>query len=73
MLSSLFNIDGFKTPIFLWLLVPVLALLIAEWKTRPHGVVTVSTGEALAELRSLRLDWLRKIPPVLRALGLILP
>jgi len=70
--KTLLDIDGFKNPIFLWISVPIVLLLIAEWVARPHGVVTVSTGEALADMRASGLEWLRKIPPVLRALGLLL-
>ena len=72
MISSLLGIEAFKNPTFLWLLIPVCMLLIAEWMARPHGVVTVSTGEVLAEIRSVSLKWLAKLPPILRAVGLAL-
>ena len=72
MLSSILPIDEFKNPHFLWLLIPVGLLLLTEWLARPHGVVTVSTGDVLAEIRSKGLDHLRKLPPILRALGLAL-
>ena len=72
MFSSLIHIGTFKNLIFLWLLIPVCVLLFAEWLARPHGVVTVSTGEVFAEIRSGGLEWLAKLPPILRAIGLAL-
>lgn len=66
------DIDAFKNPEALWLLIPVVVLLVGEWIARPHGVVNVSTGEVLAEIHAARAEWMRKIPVVLRTLGLIL-
>lgn len=69
---ALFDIDTFKNPEALWLLVPTVLLFFAEWRARPHGVVSVSTGEILAELHATGAEWVRKVPSVLRILGLVL-
>jgi Ca-activated chloride channel family protein len=72
MILSMFDIDTFKNPEALWLLIPVALLLIAELFARPHGVVSVSTGELLAEIHAEGAEWVRKIPTIMRTLGLVL-
>lgn len=67
-----FDIDTFRNPEALWLLIPAALLLAGEWLARPHGVVSVSTGEVLAELHAEGREWIRKVPSVLRMLGLAL-
>lgn len=57
-------------PWFLLLLGPVGLLLIAELLARPPAVIRVSTGEAMAEVKSHRGMLLRHAPAVLRAVAL---
>lgn len=59
-------------PWFLALLPAVLILLLAEWTARAPGVLQVSTGETLAKLHGHGRAALRRLPPLLRALGLAL-
>ncbi|MEX2016135.1 MAG: VWA domain-containing protein [Candidatus Hydrogenedentales bacterium] len=67
-----FQFDILANPELLLLLFAVAALLIAELFARPHGAVSVSTGDTLGKLHGRgRRRW-RWIPPVLRALGLSL-
>jgi Ca-activated chloride channel family protein len=55
------------------LLIPAVALLLAaELTARAPGVLQVSTGETLAKLQGHARDAMRRLPPLLRALGLIL-
>ncbi|MDX9973529.1 MAG: VWA domain-containing protein [FCB group bacterium] len=59
-------------PWFLALLPAVLVLLLAEVAARAPGVLQVSTGETLAKLQGHGRAALRRLPPLLRALGLVL-
>lgn len=69
---SFTDIDAFRDAGFLFLLIPVVILLIAEWFTRPHGVIRISTGSELSDLPGKHHHALRRVPMVLRALGLAL-
>ena len=69
---SFLDIDAFRDPVFLFLLIPAALLLIAEWFTRPHGAIRISTGSEAAELSGKHRQELRRIPMILRALGLAL-
>ncbi len=71
-LWRIFVFDDFAHPAFLALSVPVLLILAAEMMGYAPGAVTVSTGEILAALKSRTIDWPRRFPALLRALGLIL-
>ena len=71
-LVNLFRFDILANPELLLLLFAVAALLIAEVFARPHGAVSVSTGDTLGRLHGHgRRHW-RWIPPVMRAVGLAL-
>jgi len=65
-----FRFDALSSPWVLALLAGVAALLAAELFARAPGAVTISTGETLAALRGSTRDALRRVPAVLRALGL---
>ena len=71
-LFLLFKYDGLAYPLMLWLGVVVAVLLIAEILRRAPGAIRISTGELLARIRGRRLLLARRIPAVLRALGLLL-
>lgn len=66
------DIDAFRDPTLLFLLIPVFLLLLAEWFARPHGVIRISTGSEIGELPRNHSEGLRRVPTVLRALGLAL-
>lgn len=59
-------------PWVLLLLIAVLLILAAEWFARPAGALSVSTGDTLARIRSRSRIHLRRLPAILRALGLAL-
>jgi Ca-activated chloride channel family protein len=69
---GVYHFQALKNPEALFLLIGVGLLLLAELGARPAGVLSVSTGEVLGALRSGRKDVLRRLPAVLRALGLTL-
>lgn len=64
--------DGIAHPEFFWLALAVLPLLLLELAGRPPGAVTVSTGDTLSAIHKRGPDFARRIPALLRALGLIL-
>lgn len=68
----IFGFDGLSHPLYLWLGIVVAVLLALELTGRAPGSVVLSTGEALARLRGRRTDFARRIPALLRALGLVL-
>ncbi|PCJ63816.1 MAG: aerotolerance regulator BatA [Candidatus Hydrogenedentota bacterium] len=70
-LWSNMEIDTFKDPAMLWLLVPVFLLLAAEVLSRPHGVLSISTGDLMTSLNPKANAFMRRLPAVLRTLGLI--
>lgn len=72
MLPSILDIDSFKNAAFLYLLIPTVLLLVAEWFGRPHGVVRISTGTEIGNLPGARHVPFRRVPMILRALGLAL-
>jgi len=67
-----FAFDTLAYPGALLLLTGVLALLVAEVLARAPGVLCVSTGGVLAQIRGRRIAWLRHTPAWLRAAGLAL-
>ncbi|MDZ4859522.1 MAG: VWA domain-containing protein [Candidatus Hydrogenedentes bacterium] len=72
---SLLGLFHFHTLTHPWVLLFVFAVLLlfaAECFTRAPGAITVSTGETLARIRADHRAWMRRVPPALRALGLIL-
>ncbi|OQC04620.1 MAG: von Willebrand factor type A domain protein [Candidatus Hydrogenedentes bacterium ADurb.Bin101] len=71
-LGHIFLFDGLAHPYFLALSLPILLVLLLELLGRPPGAVTLSTENVLAGLRDRRIDWKRRLPAVLRALGLLL-
>jgi Ca-activated chloride channel family protein len=66
------DIDTLKHPHFLWLLIPAVLLLAAEWVVRPQGAAVASTGEVMARVRGQLNSVSHKIPSVLRFLALVL-
>ncbi len=65
-----FYFQTLKNPEWLLLLVAVALLLAAEIFSRPSGVLSISTGETLAALRSRTKSLLRHLPAILRAVAL---
>ncbi len=59
-----------KHPQALLLLIGVGLLLIAEIASRPSGILSISTGETLHQIRGHAKPLLRHLPAVLRALAL---
>lgn len=59
-----------KHPQVLLLLIGVALLFVAELTARPSGVLSISTGETLHQIRGRSRSLLRHIPAVLRALAL---
>lgn len=72
MIWSMPDIDTFKNPEYLFLLVPVIILLAAEWFGRPHGVIRISTGTEIENLPGARNVPFRRFPTILRVVGLTL-
>jgi len=71
---NLFNTFHFHTLQHPWVLlfsIGVVILLIAECFARAPGAVTISTGETLAGIRVDQGAIWRRLPAILRALGLI--
>jgi Ca-activated chloride channel homolog len=67
-----FHFDAMMHPWALLLLLAVAVLFVAECVARAPGALRISTGETLARMRGRgRTRW-RRIPAVLRALGLAL-
>lgn len=71
-LAALFTFSAFMHPAALILLVFVLILFIAEFFTRAPGAMSVSTGETMARIQGHHPGVLRRLPALLRALGLAL-
>jgi Ca-activated chloride channel family protein len=71
-LFSAFHFTGLMHPWALVLLVPVVLLFLAEIRAPAPGVLQVSTGETLARLQGNHENMLRRLPALLRALGLAL-
>lgn len=67
-----FFFDTLSHPGALFLLAGVAALFVAEAIARPHGVLSISTGDVLGRLRGRNRAWLRRLPALLRAVGLAL-
>lgn len=67
-----FGFSMLMHPWALALLPGVLLLLLAEMAARAPGVMHVSTGETLARIQGRGRENARRIPPLLRALGLAL-
>ena len=59
-------------PWILTLVAGVAVLFVAEVLARPSGALSVSTGETLARIRGRSRTILRRLPALLRAIGLIL-
>jgi Ca-activated chloride channel family protein len=66
------SFDILLHPTWLFLLVGVGALLIAELSAAAPGALSISTGETLARIPQSRASLLRRIPAILRAIGLAL-
>lgn len=71
-LGHIFSFNDLAHPLFLVLCIPIVLILAAELFSRPPGAVTVSTGKVLARLAGRRADMARRVPALLRALGLLL-
>lgn len=71
-LYSWFGFTGLMNPSFLLLLVAVFILFVTELFVRAPASLQVSTGETLAKLQHRRSDVMRRMPALLRALGLAL-
>lgn len=71
-LLDILGIDGLSYPAVMWLAAAVAALFVIESLGFAPGAVRISTGELLARLHRRGLDVKRRIPPALRALGLLL-
>ena len=69
---SNFPFTHFASPWAFLLLIPAFLLLILELASRPHGSLSISTGETLRHIGRGRKLWLRHAPAVLRAAGLAL-
>lgn len=67
-----FSFHTLEAPMALLLLIAVALLFVAELAARPPGAMSVSTGSILAGLRVSRRGFVRRMPPLLRALGLAL-
>ena len=67
-----FRFDTFLNPWAFLLFFAVLAVLLAEIFARTPGVLEISTGETAARLSGSGKKWLRRLPALLRALGLAL-
>ncbi len=67
-----FAFNALLNPWALLLLFGVLALFIAEALARAPGSLNISTGEALAKIAGHRGDLKRRLPALLRAIGLSL-
>ena len=65
-----FFFDTLAYPWVLVFLVAVAVLLVAELFARAPGVLSISTGEALGRMPLTPRAWLRRVPAVLRGLGL---
>jgi Ca-activated chloride channel family protein len=65
-----FYFQTLKDPLWLFLLIAVALLLAAEIFARPSGVLSISTGETIAALRSRTKSLLRHLPAISRALAL---
>lgn len=65
-----FFFDTLEEPLFLFLLVGVALLLGAELYARAPGAINISTGETIARLPQGRRRYVRRLPAILRALGL---
>jgi Ca-activated chloride channel family protein len=71
-ISKLFAFNALMYPGVLVLLFGVLVLLVAEWFSRAPGAMYVSTGETLARIRGHHPGVWRRLPALLRAVGLTL-
>jgi len=71
-MNAFLGFDNFMHPWALALLVGVVLLLIAELAAKAGGTMTISTGDTLARIQSSRKALLRRLPAILRALGLAL-
>jgi Ca-activated chloride channel family protein len=66
-----FSFDTLMNPWALLLLLGVLAVFVAEVLARSPGTLSISTGETLAQFRRPTTDIKRRLPALLRAVGLI--
>lgn len=71
-LFDAFRFSVLSHPWVLLLIVPVAVLLGLEMAARPAGAITISTGEVLRKVRGNRRAVLRRLPALLRAVGLCL-
>ena len=69
-LLSLFQFDALSHPYVLLLIFGVVILLVLEITAKTPGAVSISTGEVLARIQNQKISLLRKLPPLLRAVGL---
>lgn len=67
-----FYFDLLTHPWMLLLLIVVAILFVAELTARPHGAISVSTGDAMERARGSMRGMLRHLPAVLRAIALTL-
>jgi len=70
--AHLFTFSAFMHPAALSLLIAVCILLVAEFFSRAPGAMSLSTGETIARIQGHHPGILRRLPAVLRALGLAL-
>ncbi len=69
-LLNVFQFDALSYPYVLLLIIGVVILLFLEMTAKTPGAVNISTGEVLARLHTHKHNWARRLPPLLRALGL---
>jgi Ca-activated chloride channel family protein len=70
--SGLFSFNALMHPWALLLLIVVGIAFTLEITARAPGALNISTGDTLARIRGRRGDILRRLPALLRALGLAL-
>ena len=64
--------DKFLNPWAFLLVFAVIAVFLAEIFARTPGVLEISTGETAAHLSGGGTKWMRRLPAILRAIGLVL-
>jgi Ca-activated chloride channel family protein len=72
LLNELFFFNTLRQPWLLLLLIGVALLFLVELFTRAPGTLSISTGETLRRIQGSRPGLMRRLPAVLRALGLAL-
>lgn len=71
-IRDILTFDGIAHPEFFWAAIIVLPILFLELLGRAPGAVVISTGDALAATHKRGTDFARRVPALLRAIGLFL-